>query len=103
MNIKDSLICTKCNSKEFVMKREATYLYTYAIDNINLVESVISTEETPYVFNNREIIEEKDFLVCKNCGEKYSYSLDKVNSKIKLTIVQKAIRSDHQEAPEFLG
>lgn len=103
MNTENPIVCTKCNTKDFVMKREATYLYTYDIDNTNILKSLMNTEETPYTFNNREMVGEDDFLICKNCGERYSYSLDKVNSKIKLTIVQRAIRSDHQDVPEFLG
>lgn len=103
MSTEESLICEICNSRDFIIKREATYLYTYDVNTSNIVESVIHTEEIPYLFYNREKVEENDFLVCKKCGERYSYSLDKVDSKIKLTILQRAVRADHQKTPEFLG
>ena len=101
INQKETLVCTKCSNKEFEMKREATYLYTYDMDNHE--KWLSKTEILPFLFDNREQIDEKEYLVCKKCGSVYPCSLDKVSKEIELTILRKAVRADHQENPEFLG
>jgi len=105
MNItgNESLICSKCKSNNFEMKRETTYLYTYDINPSKQLSEVNETKTSPFLFDNREQISEKEYLVCKDCGEIYSCHIDRHNNKISLTILQKAIRSDFQEEPDFKG
>ena len=103
MRINESLICPKCNGKNFEIKHEATFLYTYKID----IESAsIENEESknlPFLFDNREQTCFKEFIECNNCGTKYPCSIDKYNQTIDLTIMKKAITADNIEEPEFLG
>jgi len=103
MEIKESLICPKCNGVAFEMKREATYLYTYKIDTPLTNEWSNEDEALPFLFDNREQLDSKEYIECKECGARYSYNLDKGKPKIHLTILQKAIRADSQKEPEFWG
>lgn len=103
ININKSLVCSKCNSKDFQMKREATYLYTYNINSSDNKAFTDKDEMLPFLFERREQINEKEYLICKECGNSYPCSLDEENKQIQLTILQKAIRADHQKKPEFLG
>lgn len=103
INENEPLICSRCKSNNFEMKRETTYLYTYDINPSNLLAEVNETKTTPFLFDNREQISEKEYLVCKDCGAIYSCHVDKNKNGISLTILQKAIRSDFQEEPEFKG
>ncbi|QAA34320.1 hypothetical protein C1I91_23240 [Clostridium manihotivorum] len=103
MIIDGNLKCEKCDSEDFVIKREATYVYTYDISSSNSEKAIRRTEETPFMFDNREKVREKDFLHCKNCGAIYEFSVGDISDKVEFTIIQKAIRSDYQDKPEFLG
>lgn len=103
LNIDESLVCPKCNSSHFEMKREATYVYTYEVNPPDMVSDIKETKEVPYLFDNREQINEKEYLICKECNSTFPCTVDRENNKISLTILQKAVRADHQETPEFLG
>ncbi|WP_291574970.1 hypothetical protein [Clostridium sp. UBA4548] len=78
-------------------------MYTYEVNPSDMVSDIKETKETPYLFDNREQINEKEYLVCKDCGSTYPCSIDRNNNKITLTILRKAIRADHQEKPEYWG
>lgn len=100
MNINKSINCPKCSGNHFRIKREATYLYTYKIENAsdNGVE-----EALPFLFDNREKIDGKEYLECESCQTQYPCDLDEISGKIHFTILQKAIRSDTKSSPQFLG
>ena len=101
MNINESLICPKCKGKNFEIKHEATFLYTYKIDTLN--GNVDEDENLPFLFDNREQTCFKEYIECSKCGVKYPCAINKENQTIDLTIMKKAIKSDNVEAPEFLG
>ncbi|GKU26711.1 hypothetical protein [Clostridium folliculivorans] len=103
MSMDSNLKCQKCSSNNLEIKREATYVYTYDISSSSSDRSIRRAEETPFMFDDRKKIKEKDFLHCKNCGTIYEFSVDDISDNVEFTIVQKAIRSDYQETPEFLG
>ncbi|MBC2581380.1 hypothetical protein [Clostridium sp. DJ247] len=85
------------------MKREATYLYTYKISTPNTESRSIENEPLPFLFDNREQTDSKEYLECDECGHKYPCVFDRERQKIDMTILRKAIRADHQHYPEFLG
>ncbi|HRS21625.1 MAG TPA: hypothetical protein P5510_07650 [Clostridia bacterium] len=96
MELKEPLICTKCSGRHFTVKREATYLYSYDLENKN-------SEALPFLFDNRELVDSHEYLQCEQCGARFPCTLDEYNSTINFTIEQKAVRSDHVTNPEFLG
>lgn len=98
-----SLKCPKCGSCNFELIREATYLYTYDLDSLGKESWLTNNESFPFLFNNREQIKESETLKCKECSSTFPCSLNKDNKEMKLIILQKAIRSDFQENPQFLG
>jgi uncharacterized protein YbaR (Trm112 family) len=104
IDITTHLTCPKCNNNSFEIKREATYVYTYHINTIKSTSLSINSEALPYLFNNREQKNIKDYLLCKSCGAQYPCSINNNDkNEINLTILQKALRSNHQENPEYLG
>lgn len=103
MKINESLICPQCDGKNFEIKHEATYLYTYKIDMVKVSIDNEESENLPFLFDNREQTCFKEFIECNKCGARYPCSFDKYNQTIDLTIMKKAIRSDNVEEPEFLG
>lgn len=103
MNIDNSITCPKCNGNYFELKREATYVYTYKINSPDTKTWSEEKEALPFLFDNREQVDEHDYLVCTKCGEHFACSLEDNKDKINLTILRKAVRADHQESPEFFG
>jgi hypothetical protein len=103
LNIYRSLECPKCNGNYFEVKREATYLYTYKLETPPADNNSEDQEALPFLFDNREKIGSKEYLQCESCGTQYPCDLDELSGKIYFTILQKAIRSDSTEKPEFLG
>lgn len=103
MDIGNSLVCPNCNKSFFQIKREATYIYTYEVNSPEAESVTKNPDELPYLFETREQLSENEYLLCKNCGEKYPCTLDKGKNNISLTILQKALRSEHQKVPEYLG
>lgn len=103
MELSDHLVCSKCKSKSFRVEREVTYLYSYKFSSDNLEEASNKTEALPFLFDNREKCDSHEYIICEDCGERYSISLEDRNKNIDLTILRKAIRSDSTIEPQFLG
>jgi DNA-directed RNA polymerase subunit RPC12/RpoP len=103
LKINESLTCPRCDSKNFEMKHEATFLYTYKIDITNASIDEKQSENLPFLFENREQTCFKEYIECLNCGNKYPCSFNKDSQTIDLTIMKKAIRADNVDMPEFLG
>lgn len=103
MNISGSIECPKCKSKKFSIKHESTYLYTYKINTPEVTNLSEEHEFLPFLFDNREHVSLKQYLYCETCNAKFPCSFNVGDEKINLTIVQKAIRSDHVQEVEFQG
>ena len=103
MKIDQALTCPKCQGTHFTVKREAAYLYTYKLDTPKAADWSKNEEVLPFLFDNREQTYDREYLQCEECGEKFPCELDLNGSQIEFTILQKAIRSDYIDTPEFLG
>ena len=103
MDLKESIKCPKCGGKDFVIKREATYLYSYKFNSEDMKSNNNKTKSLPFLFDNREKETSNEYIECEKCGEKYPISLDAQGNKIDFMIIQKAVRGDYTENPEFLG
>jgi Hydrogenase maturation factor len=90
--------CQKCNARDFTIIRESTYVYSYKYHSTDG-----NIGDLPFLFDNRENTNNKEFIRCDNCGERYPIDLENFNGKISTTILQKAIRSDLVKEPEFWG
>lgn len=103
MEINQQLVCPKCKSKKFTISREVTYAYSYKFNSEGVTETSATTEALPFLFKDRKKTRANDFIECDNCSARYPVSLDKGDKHIDLTILEKAIRSDFVENPDFLG
>ncbi|WP_246615562.1 hypothetical protein [Clostridium thailandense] len=103
MNIDELLICPKCNNNSFNIKREATYVYTYKLNTPDTKLRSDNKSALPFLFDNREKTCSKEYLECTKCGAHYPCPFFTDTEKIDLTILQKAIRSDFKDEPEFFG
>ncbi|HHX60920.1 MAG TPA: hypothetical protein GX707_09440 [Epulopiscium sp.] len=73
MNSKEHLICPKCQCVNFEMKKEATYLYTYELDNPLTNDCTIQGKPLPFLFDKRDMLNSREYIECKNCGQQYFY------------------------------
>ncbi len=103
MNLKEDIKCPKCSSSKLDIKRKVTYVYTYKLKDEESSEAIHTTEALPFLFDNREKCGSDEYILCENCGASYPISLDEYDKKIDFTILQKAIRADNIENPQFLG
>lgn len=103
MRIDEALICPRCSSTHFRVKREATYLYTYKLDTPAAESNSAEEESLPFLFDYREQLYNKEYLECEDCHSRFPCDLENGNPKIHLTILQKAIRSEFENNPGYLG
>ncbi len=87
LRAENSLVCPKCHRKNFEIKKKATYVYTYNVDSNNLQAEILETAESPYLFDNREKVSESKYIVCKSCGESYSFFINKDDEKLTVTLI----------------
>lgn len=105
MRLDEALVCPKCKGTHFNVKREATYLYTYKLDTqLTDRESEKDGDSAlPFLFDYREQLDNKAYIECEVCHTKFTCDLEGGNPKIHLTILQRAIRSDFENNPGYLG
>lgn len=88
------LICPTCNTKNFVLKHEATYVYSYSIDSISNAPGLKNDKEfLPFMYDNREQKGTSQYLECQGCGAKYPCYFDHWDSKVGLKALNEAINS----------
>lgn len=103
MNINETITCPYCHNSHFTAKYEATYVYSYHIDTSSMASSNSDDIPAPFLFDNREQKDFKQYIECDQCKTKYpcEFSLD--TDKINYTILQKAIRASHTNNIKFWG
>lgn len=102
LNIDTSISCPNCNGKDFSLKYEAKYVYVYKVD-MNNVESINKSSHVPFLFDTRDKTDSNQYIECESCKARYKCDLEHDHEKIDFTILQRAIRSDHIQKPEFFG
>lgn len=77
MNTHKHLICPKCQSTDFEVKKEATYVYTYELDNSLSKDSTPHYQSLPFLFDKRDMLSSREYIQCKACTGQYSYDFTK--------------------------
>ncbi|TCT16304.1 hypothetical protein EDC18_102321 [Natranaerovirga pectinivora] len=99
MKIEPITTCPICKNNELIAKHEATYVYSYKLEN-----DPNSTEEfIPFLFDTRDHLTSNQYIECPSCNTKFSCEFGDFNKGINMTILQKAIRTELVESPDFLG
>lgn len=102
MNTERLITCPECGGRNFTVKREVTYLYSYRINTDNIDKTSDEMDSVPFLFDNREKEKSNEYIECDNCGARFPVSNDTFG-KGDMIILQKAIRSDHINNPEDFG
>lgn len=99
MEISSLTACPICNNNEFIAKHEATYVYNYEIKTSGDQQE----EFLPFLFDTRDHIKSNQYIQCKHCDSKFPCEFGPLNKGINMTILQKAVRTELVESPDFLG
>ena len=90
---KNFLVCPNCSGQDFLIKYEATYVYSYNIDS-DAPGLKNSEEFLPFLFDKREQKDANQFLECKNCGKHFPCYLNEWNGKASLQELQRAVNNN---------
>lgn len=96
------IICPICGGSRFVAKFQASYVYSYSIDD-DAPGSENGEEFLPFLFDNRKQTGSEEYLECLKCKNRFPCHFNEGIKGVSLTILQKAIRSDHTIDPDFWG
>lgn len=89
----ERLVCPVCEGGKFLLKYQATYVYTYVIDSdapgLNNAERFFS-----FLYDNREQKETRQYLECDACGSQYQCYFDQWDERVGIKDIQAAIYSN---------
>lgn len=86
------LFCPICKTSNFLIKHQATYVYSYVIDSD--APGLNNSEEfLPFLYDNREQIDTKQYLECSGCGAVYPCFFNEWDRKVGLQELQYAINA----------
>lgn len=102
MRLDRKIQCPKCSGNDFRAIFESTYVYSYKIDSPKDI-SHKENDSLPFLFDNREQKNSKQYIECCECSSKYPCEFTMDSKHIDFTILSKAVRSDYVDKPEFLG
>lgn len=86
------VVCPACNADHFILKYQATYEYSYRIDE-NAPGAKNTKELLPFMYDKREQKDAKQYIECKTCGTSYPCYFDKWTEGISPKMIQEAINS----------
>jgi len=80
-------VCPNCKGRIFTAKYEASYVYSYVVDS-DAPGIKNHKELLPYLFDNREQKDAKQYVECNGCGMQYPCFFDKDNWGPDFTLFQ---------------
>jgi DNA-directed RNA polymerase subunit RPC12/RpoP len=86
-----SLVCPYCRSTSFVIKYEASHIYSYVVDS-DAPGRKNSEEFLSFLFDKREQTKSDQYAECQSCGSKYPCSFNVWNGS-SLKELQEAINN----------
>ena len=71
---KTKYACPVCSGKQLVLRHEASYVYSYLIDD-DMPGLQNQEEFLSYLYDKREQTSSRNYIECKTCGTQYPYPL----------------------------
>lgn len=92
MQSSKKLTCPNCNGNQFLMKYEASYVYSYVIDSDS--PGLKNKDEfLPFLFDKREQKYIDQYIECNICHTKYPCYFNQLGEGINTEALKKVIRS----------
>lgn len=89
-NRKETLICPRCNNDQFVLKYEASHIYSYIFDS-DAPGLKNSDEFLSFLYDRRELTSSDQYVECQSCGSRFPCSFNVWDTKTSLKALQEAI------------
>ncbi len=93
--------CPECKSGNLFLKDEATYVYTYDIQEDGKVKWKDDKGYQSYLFLDREQKDFNQYVQCNNCSQIFEHIVEKEHD-MDMVILKKAINSNGEISNEFL-
>lgn len=81
------LVCPVCQHNSFVVKYEASHVYSYIVDS-DAPGLKNKDEFLSFHYDNRELTKSDQYLECQTCGARFPYSLNVWNGAASLQELQ---------------
>ena len=95
MSQENRIICPVCKANHFTLKYQATYEYSYRIDED--APGIQNTQELlPYMYDNRTQKESKQYLECEHCKTVYPCYFNLWTENSTLDMMQEAIDAAYE-------
>ena len=91
-----NLICPVCQNKRFLLKYEASHVYSYVIDT-DAPGHKNKDEFLSFQYDNRELMESEQYVECQACGTKFPCSFNIWNNNSSLNELQSVINSGSKQ------
>lgn len=91
-NDRATLLCPRCHHSRFVVKYEASHVYSYAIDS-DAPGRRNADEFLSFLYDKRELTKSDQYVECQSCGAKYPCSFSVWNDATSLEELQAAINN----------
>jgi len=72
--MESNFYCPICNCTNLTLQHEATYVYSYILDN-NAPGLKNSEEFQSFLYDKREQKDNRTYIECNDCGTQYPYQI----------------------------
>lgn len=86
----NDLVCPNCHNNRFVVKYEASHVYSYVVDS-DAPGRKNNEEFLSFLYDNRELTQSDQYLECRSCGRKFPCSFNVWNNSTSRKELQEAI------------
>jgi len=84
------LVCPNCLNNRFVVKYEASHVYSYMIDS-DAPGRKNKDEFLSFLYDKRELTQSDQYLECRSCGAKFPCSFNVWDNSTSLRELQEEI------------
>lgn len=86
----DMLLCPVCHKNRFVVKYEASHVYTYVVDS-DAPGRRNTDEFLSFLYDRRELTSSEQYVECQSCGTKFPCSFTVWNRDTGRQALQEAL------------
>ncbi len=95
MNDSQILICPICHNNHFILKYEASHVYSYIVDS-DAPGRKNKDEFLSFLYDKRELKESDQYLECQSCGAKFPCGFNVWSNQTSLQELQTVVNHFHK-------
>ncbi len=86
----ESLVCPVCQNRRFIVKYEASHVYSYVVDS-DAPGRRNTNEFLSFLYDRRELVKSDQYVECQACGTKFPCSFYVWNKETGRQALQEAL------------